>query len=821
MKRLAAVLLALALAPVHAADAPEFPRPPELRPAVQFWTQVYSRVGTDGGLIHDRDNLDVVYEVVRFGDAMSKRERVREVRERKQRYRDLLREIIGSDREELSAQAREVLGHWPDGVSDARLRRAVRGVRFQLGQADKFRAGLVRSGAWEPHIRHTLEDMGLPEELAALPHVESSFNPDAWSRVGAAGLWQFTRSTGRRYMRIDHVIDERMDPFLSSIAAARLLEHNYSVTGNWALAVTAYNHGLAGVRRAVRTAGTDDIGRLVREYNSRTWGFASRNFYAAFLAAVDVDFHAHQYFGIVDRHDPLVTETVELPFYATVDALAAAFEVDPATLRELNRALRNPVWEGRKRVPRGYDLRVPSGADRPDPREMLARVDEGARYLAQLPDREHRVRPGESLTAIARRYSVSTRELVTLNNLRSRHFIRAGQTLRLPVAADAGTTGGDGTYTVRRGDTLSGIARRVGLSVNSLAAANGLDDRHRIYPGQDLRVDGRAAKDVELVADAGEAADANEPAGGEAPASTAEETAATSDGAEDGDSTAVADASAEATGPEVADEVGESATPADADATIADADGATAEADTGASAEESPSADEADATSALEASEPTDAPAEEASTPQRLALSGGIASGPPARELAAMEPAGDAGDATEAADESHELVADPSDYAVADDGTIEVQAAETLGHYAEWLDLRASQLRRVNDMSYGTPVVVGERLALEFARVDPAEFERRRQGYHEELQARFFDQFRITGTRRQLVERGDSLWTLARRSDNVPVWLLRQYNPDLDFDELQPGMPVTLPTVERQPQSTDDAGGVQADASELADDAGA
>ena len=98
-----------------------------------------------------------------------------------------------------------------------------------------------------------LREEGVPIELAALPHVESSFDPTAYSRAGAAGMWQFIRSTGLRYMRIDHIVDDRRDPFFSSVAAARLLRDNYEVLQNWALAITAYNHGQAGMRNAVRS----------------------------------------------------------------------------------------------------------------------------------------------------------------------------------------------------------------------------------------------------------------------------------------------------------------------------------------------------------------------------------------------------------------------------------------------------------------------------------------------------------------------------------------------------------------------------------------
>ncbi|WP_067560935.1 LysM peptidoglycan-binding domain-containing protein [Halofilum ochraceum] len=757
MKRLSATLLVglLLVSSTAYAASETFPRPPEIEPAIRFWTQVYTQVSTDGGLLHDRDNLGVVYEKIAL-DSRYRDQRQRQVNARKAHYREVLRNIARKERANLNQEERRVLGLWPEGVNDSRLQRAANNIRFQLGQSDKFRAGLVRSGAWEPHIRRTLEDMGLPEELAALPHVESSFNPDAWSRVGAAGLWQFTRATGRRYMRIDHIVDERMDPFTSSIAAARLLEHNYSITDNWAMAITAYNHGLAGIRRAARQVGSKNIATIIDQYESRTWGFASRNFYPAFLAAVDVDFNASKYFGLIERDDTIVTETIELPFYAPVDALTRAFDVDRERLRDLNRALRDPVWAGDKRVPRGYSLRVPAGPERPPAEQLLARVDQSARYVAQVPDRFHRVRSGETLSAIASRYGVSSNAIMSLNNLRSRNFIRAGQTLRLPVPAGQGDDSGR-FYTVSRGDTLSGIASRTGLKVSSLAAANNLGDEHRIYPGQRLRVDGRVAEDAQTVASAATGTSADD--GGDAKAASAAQEDAAADTAETG-----------------------SGSPTDVATTETDAAEQTiAEAESAAETTDTASAETGSTATAGEATDDTDNTG-------------------PLATLRANNPA-----QSSRAEPVPALSADPADYSVAADGTIEVQAAETLGHYAEWLDLRASELRRVNNMRYGKPVVIGKRIKLRFSRVAPAEFVQRREAYHEELQARFFEQFRIAGTEKTLVQSGDSLWTLARRADNVPVWLLRQYNPDLNFEDLHPGMPVSLPKVERQADSLGDS----------------
>jgi len=139
------------------------------------------------------------------------------------------------------------------------------------------------------------------------------------------------------------------------------------------------------------------------------------------------------------------------------------------------------------------------------------------------------------------------------------------------------------------------------------------------------------------------------------------------------------------------------------------------------------------------------------------------------------------------------LLADPSDYTVASDGTIVVQPNETLGHYAEWLGLRASRLRQINGLRFGQPVAVQQRLRLDLSRVDPEEFERIRVEYHRVLQEEFFARWEIEGTRVHRVGRGESLWVLAHRRLNVPIWLLRQYNPDTDLDSLATGTTLMVP----------------------------
>jgi membrane-bound lytic murein transglycosylase D len=138
---------------------------------------------------------------------------------------------------------------------------------------------------------------------------------------------------------------------------------------------------------------------------------------------------------------------------------------------------------------------------------------------------------------------------------------------------------------------------------------------------------------------------------------------------------------------------------------------------------------------------------------------------------------------------------DPSDYAV-HDGRVTVQAAETLGHYADWLEVRASTLRAKNGMRYEQPLVIGRSMRLDFRVVTPEEFERRRLEYHRTLQSEFFSAFEVTGTERHVLRRGESLWYLAERKYRIPIWLLRQYNPELDFASLPAGAALVVPVVE-------------------------
>lgn len=616
----------------HAADV--LPRPAELEPDVAFWLSIFTRYDSDEGVLHDNRHLGVVYERIDLPVALTRSERQRRIDARRDALKAVLAALAAGKRSNLSAEEARVLGLWPEGVGDETLRAAAGRIRFQLGLADRFRDGLVRSGRWRPYIEAELAAAGVPLELAALPHVESSYNPDARSHVGASGIWQFTRSTARRYMRVDHVLDERNDPYTATRGAARLLAYNYSITGNWPMAITAYNHGLAGVRRAMRAHGDEAYADIFRNYSGRTFGFASRNFYVAFLAAAEIDRDAERYFPGLVREPPLRYAEAELAGYIAAQDLAAAIGVSSTELARHNPALQATIWQGSKHVPKGVSIRVPPDRLRRPLPELLAQVPRQRWAAEQLPDMFH---------------------------------------------------------TVARGDTLSEIAEAYDTRVSTLVALNGLDSRHRIRAGQQLRL----------------------PAAGPPPAPPPPVV--------EPEPVVVASA------PEPAPE------PATAGAVV------------------------------------------EELTPAALAEEG----------------APDAGEAVQTA-----LLSDPSDYSVADDGTIEVQPLETLGHFADWLGIRTQRLRDVNGLAFRTPVAVGQRIRLEFAEVDAQTFEARRIDYHRTQQDRYFRRHRITGIVDHEIQRGESIWVLSLRVYDVPIWLFRQYNPELSLDRVRPGTVVRFPRIE-------------------------
>ncbi|MDP9009964.1 MAG: transglycosylase SLT domain-containing protein, partial [Pseudomonadota bacterium] len=438
------------------AEAPDiFAHPPELEPDVRFWIRVYTEVTTDQGLLHDDWDLGLVYEVLRFDPADSPRQRERIVAQAKARYAELLRRFASGATDNLTAHEGRILHAFGEKPTPAQFRGAIERIRFQLGQADRFHEGLLRAQAYEASISRVLADRGVPAEIGALPHVESSFNPAAYSRVGAAGLWQFMPGTARRYMRVDGLVDQRLDPYSATEAAANLMLYNYRLLGSWPLAVTAYNHGPGGLRRAQEELGSSNIEVIVKRYQGATFGFASRNFYVAFLAALEVDRNAEKYFGPLTHLPDAPSSVVVLPDYIPVDALAKAFKADLGALRVLNPALRPPIWNKARFVPRGYALRLPGMPQPSDIAAAWARLPPTERYLVQRNDGPHRVRRGETLASIAAAGGVPVNRLLAANGWTGTRELVRGEIVRIPIPASRAEAAGTGPAALAAGATAT------------------------------------------------------------------------------------------------------------------------------------------------------------------------------------------------------------------------------------------------------------------------------------------------------------------------------------------------------------------------------
>ena len=383
------------------------------------------------GVVHDRANPSIVYGVIDLVDSSKYRARRinrSRIQKAKSKYKAILSKLAhGNPASTYEEQC--VVDLFGSEASLKSYRGAIRNIRCQVGQKDRFRDGIIRSGAYLERIREVFNSHRLPEDLVYLPHVESSFNLEAYSKFGAAGIWQFTRPTGRRFLTISYTLDERMDPIRSSRAAALLLKSNYEKLNSWPMAITAYNHGISGMLRAKRRKGSYE--RIFQEYKSRRFGFASRNFYAEFLAAREVAIQYQKYFGDLMLDSAPAVQEVVLPGYASLKKLAEYFGTDMDTLRDLNPSLRKPVHLGQKHVPKGYAFLVPVEFGR-CPIDVDSELPEDMFQTQQKPSRFYKVRRGDTASMIASIHGIRLRDLILANNLNSRATIFAGETLRLP-----------------------------------------------------------------------------------------------------------------------------------------------------------------------------------------------------------------------------------------------------------------------------------------------------------------------------------------------------------------------------------------------------
>jgi len=474
-------------------DTVAFPSYPAIEPNIEFWKRVFGEWSLAQVAVHDLDHPGIVYDVVDLPGPVEERyteEQQDFIEQLNEFWRDRLA-ALGDKidaRAELDDAEKQLALDITTEAGSMAIENADERVRTQRGLRERFRRGLEISHRYEPAIREIFREKGLPEDLAYLPHVESSYQAAARSSAGAVGVWQFTRSTGRRFMTINSAVDERLDPILAGRGAADYLAEAHERLGDWALALTSYNHGLNGIVRATQQYGVD-YESVFLEYRGRLFGFASKNFYSEFLAAREVACRAESYFpeGVRPEprhdHEDIITKSRTTP-----GRIASAYGIALDDLAAIN-----PAWSRRAvrsglALPSSSTVWLPRGTHQ---RLAASGIDATAAWSRSIEeDGTYVVQSGDTLSTVAQAYGLSLRQLREMNSIpRGKSLIRVGQ--RLNVSDE---TVARRTHVVRKGETLSGIASRYGMNLSTLRGVNGMSPgQDLIQPGQHLRVSGEAA----------------------------------------------------------------------------------------------------------------------------------------------------------------------------------------------------------------------------------------------------------------------------------------------------------------------------------------
>lgn len=352
--------------PATTVDA-AFPMPPELQPQVEFWRNVYAVWGRHQVALHDSRHMDLIYEVVALPGPVSEgytTEQQEYLKIRQEMLKTSLRQLelkttSGTPltpTEQALANRIQTSSGGPGAIAGASDR-----LRSQRGLRERFKRGLEISGRYDAAFRGVFREAGLPEDLAYLPHVESSFQNHAASSAGAVGMWQFMPDTARRLMMLNAAVDERRDPVASAQGAARYLGNAYGRLGNWPMALTSYNHGVGGMLRARQEYG-DNFTTVVRNYSGPGFGFASRNFYTEFLAAREIARNPQRFFPEgLNYERPLSLDRIRLRQAVAAPTLAGHYEVDLWELASLNKAWNPVAQNGRVPLPAGIMVWLPAG----------------------------------------------------------------------------------------------------------------------------------------------------------------------------------------------------------------------------------------------------------------------------------------------------------------------------------------------------------------------------------------------------------------------------------------------------------------------------
>tara|TARA_Y100001954_G_scaffold182361_1_gene194504 strand:- start:4294 stop:5865 length:1572 start_codon:yes stop_codon:yes gene_type:complete len=416
------------------------PVPEKLISRVRFWRRVYSDWNYTQMAFHDRDDLSMIYAVVDVPwpgqrlNGLTRKETIIQTKKKLSRVLEDLEAMQPTSTQGLEGLHRQVFLALMHSTRGDKYRRQEI-MRAQNGLKDTFAQAIENSGRYRPMMLKVLKKNDLPEDLAAVVFVESLFQNRAKSYAGAAGLWQFMPRTGKEYMSINALVDERYDPELATESAAQYLKSAFARLGTWPLAVTSYNVGVAGMFNGVRSVGTHDFGTIVENYYGNRFGFAARNYYAEVLAALEVYRHRARFFPNVQPLPPWRFDVVRLPFPLLFSQAVHLGGVSQKELLSFNPALRSGVLEDKVVLPRGFSLRLPMNTAN----AFLMGIDDvdlrTRRAIAKRVELKHKANGRESISNIAAHHRVSTKNLARLMGMKPEDLPPKGTMIPVPKRA--------------------------------------------------------------------------------------------------------------------------------------------------------------------------------------------------------------------------------------------------------------------------------------------------------------------------------------------------------------------------------------------------
>lgn len=421
------------------AAAESFDRVPILEKNVAFWRKVYAVWSINDIALHDREDLGVIFRVVRVPghgrrgkDGLTRSQSITKAKKELVVALDSLAKKKPKSAAGLKGLELEVYNNLKGVARADKYTRPRDLIRGQNGLYERARKGWIAMGRYEKGVRREIEKSGMPQDILALAFLESLFNINAVSHAGATGMWQFMRPTGKEFMHVNHVVDERRDPILATEAAMKYLKSARRLLKKWPLAITSYNYGRAGMKRASNAVGSDDFGVIYKTYKNGRFGFAAKNYYASFLALLDVIRAPEKYFGSAKRAPAWRYDVIRLPFPVLAPQLYKLGVIDEGTLRSYNPALTKNARNGVVVLPQGLPMRVPYGKGGGFLKKVAALSFPERKRAMDHVGRWHRANGRQSVATIAKRYGVSLNEVVALTGYEKTDTPAKGTQIPIP-----------------------------------------------------------------------------------------------------------------------------------------------------------------------------------------------------------------------------------------------------------------------------------------------------------------------------------------------------------------------------------------------------